>query len=153
MGSNTSKLPVHLEVKKIIQQLRAIPIEETEKRDQKLGNIESQLQEKSLRKSSKFEAIFHDLFDLFYELYQKNEFDDESGSAFYLFEIIHGLKHSHPNIDFPKILKQSLKTFAGQNAQQKKVIKELARRLVKEWAYIKNLSLNFNRDGSSLQSR
>jgi predicted RNA-binding protein len=140
MGSQTSKPivqqrapqvtdPVHLEVKRKIQQFRAIPLEEIEKRAQKLNQIDSQLK----KESPQYEAILHDLFELFSELYanSSDEFAKDSGPAFHLAEIIYGLKYSHPEIDVPTMLKQGLTTFPGQ----KKIIQQkLVQPLLKEWA-------------------
>ena len=122
--------PVHLEVKRKIQQFRAIPLEEVQKRAQKLNQIDSQLK----KESPQYEAILHDLFELFSELYanSRDEFAEDSGPAFHLVEIIHGLGVTHP--EFATVFEQSLTTFPGQ----KKIIQQkLVRPILKEWAEAK----------------
>jgi len=136
--------PVHLEVKKKIQQLRAIAHEEPQKRAQKLRQINSQLIQ---NKSPQYEAILHDLFDLFYELYAEssNEFDSDEGLAFYLTEIIHGLGVTHP--EFATVFEQSLTTFPGQ----KKIIQQkLVRPILKEWAEAKRAEQGAEQGGEQV---
>jgi hypothetical protein len=121
--------PVHLELKKKIQQLRAISIEYPDDRIKKMKQIERLLLQ---NKSSQYEAIFHDIFELFSELYahNPNEFAHDSGLAYHLSEIAHGLKQSHPDIDIRTIFKQSITTFPGQ----KKIIQQqLVNPVIQDW--------------------
>jgi hypothetical protein len=121
--------PVLLQIKTKIQQFRATPPEDIGKRDQKLAEIGAQVR----KQSPQLEAILHELFGLFSELYANYgyEFDMDKGPAFFLSEIIYELKYTHPAIDASALLQESINTFPGQ----KKIIQQkLVRPIIREWA-------------------
>jgi hypothetical protein len=117
--------PVLFQVRRRVQQFRENPSYE------KLDQISQAVAMN--KKSVQWEAIIHELFNLFNETYNENlddEFKKDSGRAFYVLEILYGLKSAHPEVDIQTIVSNSLKTFPNK----KKYIREkLLPPIIREW--------------------
>jgi hypothetical protein len=113
--------PVFIQVRKKVQQFRENPSEN------KMHQISHAV---ALGKESvQWEAVIHELLNLFNETYDEDEFNSNIGFAFYISEILYGLI-VHKEVDIPTILVKSVESFPNKKQQ---IQKNLVKPIMKEW--------------------
>jgi hypothetical protein len=113
--------PVFIQVRKKVQQFRENPSEN------KMNQISQAVAHG--KESVQWEAVIHELLNLFNETYNEDEFNSNIGFAYYISEILYGLI-VHENVNIPMIFVESVKSFPNK---KQRIQQKLLKPIMKEW--------------------
>jgi hypothetical protein len=113
--------PVFIQVRKKVQQFRENPSEN------KMNQISQAVAYG--KESVQWEAVIHELLNLFNETYDEDEFNSNIGFAYYISEILYSLI-VHENVDIPMIFVESVKSFPNK---KQRIQQKLVKPIMKEW--------------------
>lgn len=81
------------------------------------------------KESVQWEAVIHELLNLFNETYNEDEFNKSIGFAYYISEILFGLI-VHKEVDIPSIFVKSVESFPNK---KQRIQQKLLKPIMKEW--------------------
>ena len=113
--------PVFIQVRKKVQQFRENPSEN------KMHQISQAVAHG--KESVQWEAVIHELLNLFNETYNEDEFNKSIGFAYYISEILFGLI-VHKEVDIPSIFVKSVESFPNK---KQRIQQKLLKPIMKEW--------------------